>query len=418
MEFSELLKPFACSCGRTHSCDIRQIVICPGALEVLPELTRDCGSILLAADQNTWPTCGPAVEALLGGKKTDAVIFASEGFLVPDEAAIAALQAKVSEQTDLILGIGSGVIQDLCKYVSFRSGLPYGIVATAPSMDGYASKGAAMIIGNMKVTYTAHVPQFILGDVDILKEAPIEMIRSGYGDILGKFSCLNDWKLGRAVNGEYFCQHVYDMTWDMLQRTKDLGPALQARDPEAVQTLMEALVGIGIAMAYVGNSRPGSGSEHHLSHFFEITGIVEGTPYFIHGTDVAYSAYYTQLLREELLKLDAPEAATWDRESWEREIRRVYGRAASGVIGFQDRLGWHGTDRVGRYGQIWEELRTILREPPSSAQMRNYLESVGFDLAEFEALYGRKKIQNAVRYAMDLKDRYSVLWLYNDVRTV
>ena len=124
MEFSELLKPFACSCGRTHSCDIRQIVICPGALEALPEPTRDCGSILLAADQNTWPTSGPAVEALRGGKKTDAVIFASEGFLVPDEAAIAALQAKVTEQTDLILGIGSGVIQDLCKYVSFRSGLP------------------------------------------------------------------------------------------------------------------------------------------------------------------------------------------------------------------------------------------------------------------------------------------------------
>ena len=88
----------------------------------------------------------------------------------------------------MIVGIGSGVIQDLCKYVSFNKNLPYFIIATAPSMDGYASKGAAMITDNMKVTYNAHVPEVIIGDVDILKNAPMDMIKSGYGDILGKFS--------------------------------------------------------------------------------------------------------------------------------------------------------------------------------------------------------------------------------------
>lgn len=75
-------------------------------------------------------------------------------------------------------------------------------------MDGYASSGAAMIIGNMKVTYNAHVPEAIIGDVDVLKEAPMEMIQSGYGDIIGKLSCLNDWKLSVVVNDEFFCQYV------------------------------------------------------------------------------------------------------------------------------------------------------------------------------------------------------------------
>ena len=94
----------------------------------------------------------------------------------------------------MIIGIGLGVIQDLCKYVSYNAKLPYFIVATAPSMDGYALKGAAMIMGNMKVTYNAHVPEAIIADTEILKDAPMDIIRSGYGDILGKFSCLNAWR--------------------------------------------------------------------------------------------------------------------------------------------------------------------------------------------------------------------------------
>ena len=416
MNFEALLRPQTCTCGMVHTCEIRQVVIAPGALAELPGLVRDYHHILLAADVNTYGVCGGRVECLLGEKLEGRVIFTSDGFLVPNEQAIAKLEAQLTEKTDLIVGIGSGVIQDLCKYVSFRAGLPYDIVATAPSMDGYASKGAAMIIGNMKVTYTAHVPEVIIGDVDVLKEAPMDMIRSGYGDILGKFSCLNDWKLGRLVNNEYFCQRVYDMTYEMLMKTKDLGPRLQARDPEAVQTLMEALVGIGVAMAYVGNSRPGSGSEHHLSHFFEVTGILNGETYFIHGTDVAYSAVYTQRLREELLQLKTPQRhAAPARSHWETRIREIYSGAAQGIIELQDRLGWYQVDRLPRYTEVWEEICRTLKEPPSSAEMVAYLESAGFDLEAFENLYGVLKIQDAIWYAKDLKDRYSVLWMYYDL---
>lgn len=110
------------------------------------------------------------------------------GVLVPDEAAVAEMEQYITARTDLIVGVGSGVIQDLCKYVNFRHNLPYHIVATAPSMDGYASVGAAMIWKNMKVTFTWHAPEVIIGDVDILKDALMEMIRAGYGDILGKYS--------------------------------------------------------------------------------------------------------------------------------------------------------------------------------------------------------------------------------------
>lgn len=416
MDFVKMLQDKHCDCGMVHSCSIKHILIGSDVLPQYIPLLADYSKIFLVADTNTYAVFGKQVEAALGDKVESVLVFEREGLLVPNEEAVAEMDAKLTAETQLIVGVGSGVIQDLCKYVSFQAKLPYHIIATAPSMDGYASKGAAMIMENMKITYNAHVPEAIIGDSEILKDAPMEMIQSGYGDILGKYSCLNDWKLSRVVNDEYFCQYVYDLTYEMLTKTKDLGPALLERDADAMATLMEALVGVGIAMAYVGNSRPASGSEHHLSHFFEITGILEDAPYFMHGTDVVYSAVYTQKIREELLKLDAPAAhALPSKEAWEANIRRVYGIAADGVIALQNKLGWYEIDRLPAYQAKWEEIKNVLREVPSSDKLIEYVASVGLDITEYEKLYGEKKIQDALLYAKDLKDRYSVLWMYYDL---
>lgn len=416
MNFIEMLQDKVCSCGMVHSCSIKKVIIGNGVINELTTDLKDYRKILLVADQNTYAVCGSQVQRLLGEKLENELVYKRDGLLVPNEEAVEELKAKLTEETDLIIGIGSGVIQDLCKYVSFTAGLSYYIVATAPSMDGYASKGAALIADNMKVTYNAHVPEVIIGDVNILKDAPMELIQSGFGDVLGKFSCLNDWKLSRVVNNEYFCQYVYDLTYEMLYKTKDLGAKLLKRESEAIQTLMEALVGVGIAMAYVGNSRPASGSEHHLSHFFEITGLLENTPYFMHGTDVVYSTLYTQKLREELLRLDKP---VWhklpSKESYSGNIRRVYSAAADGVLALQKKLGWYEIDRLPIYQAKWQEIKNVLKEAPSSEEMIEYVSSIGLDIAEFEKLYGEKKIQDALLYAKDLKDRYSVLWMYYDL---
>lgn len=416
MDIQALLQNKKCSCGMEHTCSIRNVVIGSGAIQSIAELTAAYKNILLVADENTYAVCGNQVEKLLTGKLDALLVYKRDGLLVPNEEAIAEMEACLSEKTDLIIGVGSGVIQDLCKYVSFDASLPYYIVATAPSMDGYASKGAAMILGNMKVTTNAHVPQAIIGDIDILRDAPMDMIRSGYGDILGKYSCLNDWKLSHVILDEYLCKEVYDLTYEMVLKTKDLGTKLQQRDPDAVQTLMEALVGVGIAMAYVGNSRPASGSEHHLSHFFEVTGILNDEPYFMHGTDVLFSAIYTQKLREELLGMEKPVClGTCSKEKWETDIREIYTDAAEGVIALQNKLGWYERDLVPVYAAKWSAIKEVLAEAPSSAEMQSYAESIGLVPGDFITTYGETKIQNALRYAKDLKDRYSVLWTYYDL---
>ena len=414
MDINKLLQGVDCPCGKHHTCDIQYVYIEPGAAARLTEICKANRNILVVADENTFAAAGAATLDALAGKQIQQVIFSGKEILVPNENAIEAVQAQLSG-VDMIVGIGSGVIQDLCKYISFYNHVPYCIVATAPSMDGYASNGAAMITGGMKVTYPAGLPVAILADTAVLANAPMDMLQAGYGDIIGKFSALNDWKLSHCVNGEYFCDYIYDLTYQQIQQTLLLAEGVQKRSEESVKTLMEALVIIGILMSFAGSSRPASGSEHHFSHFFEITGIITGTDYFPHGIDVAYSTVITAAIREKLLQSPFPKNASRPTaQQREAAIRSIYREVADGCIALQEKTGNYTNDRIPVYLQKEQELRAILSEMPTAAEIERMLSLVNLDMKEFYALYGEEKIENAILYAKDLKDRYTVLWINYD----
>ena len=402
-----------CSCGRTHRCDIEALKIGEGVLASLPDLIAH-QHILLVADCHTYPLCGDRVRRLLGDRLEQVCVFEAE-HLVPDEDSIQRVRACMTDKTDLILGIGSGVINDLCKYVAFFAGIRSGIIATAPSMDGYASSGAAMIIDGMKVTYTTNSPTLSLGDVDILKDAPMDMIRSGYADIIGKYSALCDWKLSELINGEYLCPFVYDLVKTKTDEIRRAAGALTKREPKAIGELMEVLVLIGACLTLLSTTRPGSGSEHHLSHYFEITGLIEGKPYFLHGTDVGYSTVVTAALREEICKVKQPTFYHLPTERREACYRAIYHGLWEEVRDLQIEAKRYDNPKDECYRQNWQAVLDILSECPTADEIRTMLTDVGFDLSAFEDMYGKTKIQNGIWFAKDLKDRYSVLWLYDDL---
>ena len=402
-----------CICGRTHRCDIPHIHIGRDALGALPLAVEGYRHILLVADRNTYPLCGDRVAALLSGRLEGVCRFDTDDVLVPNEESIDRINACLTEKTDLILGIGSGVINDLCKYTSYFRGIDCGIIATAPSMDGFASSGAAMILRGMKVTETTHAPKIIIGDTALLRSAPIEMIRSGYADIIGKYSALCDWRLSEAVNGEYLCPYVYDAVLEMTDRIRDSAAGIAAREEGAIELLMEALVMIGVCLTLLSTTRPGSGSEHHLSHYFEITGLLRHEPYFLHGTDVGYATVVTAALRERILGEVRPQFASLSRETREAAYARIYGALAPEIKALQDAAGRYDHPINDVYCEKWEEIRAILSSCPAVAEIREMLSDVGFDLSAFERQYGEGKIRDGIWFGKDLKDRYSVLWLYS-----
>src|SRR5690606_37660380 len=153
-------------------------------------------------------------------------------------------------------------------------------------MDGYASTVSPLIVEGSKMTYEAVYPKAIIADTNILKEAPLEMIHAGFGDILGKYTSLTDWKLSKIINNEYYCQTTVNLVEKAREKCVENAERIKNRDEKIIRQLTEALIVSGIAIGFIGYSRPASGAEHHLAHYWEIAALRNNQPHPLHGNSV------------------------------------------------------------------------------------------------------------------------------------
>ena len=133
-----------CTCGKEHKTNLKIVDIDKDAVSRLPKHIEALGykKPFLVADVNTWAAAGALVAekldvADISYKK---YIF-NEKELIPDEKTLGSLMMAFSRDCDVIVAVGSGTLNDLCKFSSFQLGLDYMVFATAPSMDGFVSIG-------------------------------------------------------------------------------------------------------------------------------------------------------------------------------------------------------------------------------------------------------------------------------------
>lgn len=293
---------YSCACGKSHKVDIQAIRVGSGVIQELPGILRDLGAshIFLVADNYTYEAAGRQVEQLLdqAGLSYHKRVFQTETPLVPNEYALGSVLAAMTSQDDMLLAVGSGTLNDVTKYVSARTGVPYVIAATAPSMDGYASTVAPTILDGFKTTLPAVYPAAIVADVDILKDAPMPMLTAGFGDIIGKFTSLADWRLSHQLNGEYYCPEVAGVIEAAVETCAANAKALAQREPQAIRAVTEALILSGLAMGMVGVSRPASGAEHQMAHYWEMDALRRGEEHPLHGNAVGVGTVLAASLYE------------------------------------------------------------------------------------------------------------------------
>lgn len=284
---------YECSCGRTHRVDIRKIAVGKGVVNSLPEILSEFRDkkIIVVSDANTRKIAGDRVFQLLqesGFTGLSTYILESEDYpiVVPDERVVARLLYETPNDTALLLAVGSGTVNDICKIVSYKMGIASATVGTAPSMDGYASSMSPLIVNHSKVTYLSHYPYAIVCDSEIMATAPDVMFRAGFGDIVGKYTALADWQLTVKINHEYYCETTAQLVRNAVDLCVRNAERYMRREPEAIDCMNEALLLSGIAMGLVGISRPASGCEHHMAHFWELDALKKGIEHPLHGNSV------------------------------------------------------------------------------------------------------------------------------------
>ena len=422
-------KTFECDCGHTHSTQLKDAVICAGALQQVPALVQHYGyrKPLLVCDDPTWEAAGEKLAQILtaAGTAFDTFTFHTDD-LVPDEQALGALMMHVTPDVDLLIAVGTGTLNDLCKYASFVTRREYFIVATAPSMDGFASIGAPLICENLKTTFDAHTPQVIVGDTDVLSAAPMDMINAGLGDILGKYTCLIDWKMANLIDGEYYCPTIVQMVQCSIDRVLANRAGVANRDPEAVQNIMEALVLTGIAMSFVGNSRPASGSEHHLSHYWEMRFLFAGRTPVLHGRKVAAGTTVVSHMYHKLAatKVDfeaaRAKAAQFDCAAWTKQMEECYQKAAPGVIALEQKVGKNQPAsciaQINSMERNWAEIcKVIDEELPSEDAIATILKDLGAPSDPSQLGVERDLMESGIRVAKEVRNRFTILQILFDL---
>lgn len=293
---------FDCSCGRKHNINIKNIVIGSDIIDSVANLCAYYGNkkIFLMADSNTYKAFGSKVEKLLKreGFSLTSFVFKCENTLVPDEKSLGRLLIELPADTRLIVSVGSGTLNDLARMVSFKTHIPYYIVCTAPSMDGYASVVSPLIVEGFKKTYEAVYPESIIADTSIMKNAPMTMIQAGFGDIIGKLNSITDWVLSRELNGEYYCETTVKLVHNAVQKCIDNMDGIRNRSEDTIHSITEALILSGICIGLVGNSRPASGAEHHLAHYWEIDALANGREHPLHGNSVGVGTVVVSYIYE------------------------------------------------------------------------------------------------------------------------
>lgn len=336
---------FDCSCGKHHQMSIEKLIMGKGVLPRICEIAEPfrSGKILMVSDNHTYDAAGEKVLELLEGDEfqvKNLILDSGDEILIPDESVVGKVLLNVERETNLLIGVGSGSINDTVKYISSRTKIPYVIVCTAPSMDGYVADGAPLILEGRKISFEATLPYGVLGDTDIMKHAPQRMIQAGFGDVLGKLTALADWKLAKELNGDYYCETCVTLVERALLKVISRVDGLAKREDEAILFLIEALNLTGVAMGLLGISRPASGAEHMLSHYWEMDFIAKGKFPELHGIKVGIA---TPIIAEifDIMKDDIPKEIMEDapqKEYCEDLLRRVEAPVSPREIGIDREL--------------------------------------------------------------------------------
>lgn len=427
MNIKELLnKEIPCSCGRTHYVPIRAVEIGKGALEKVPHYVREFGYAhpYILCDGITYRIAGNAVEKHLEAAGISCVPHILTHTLF-DEATLGEIVVSVPEDCDLMIGVGTGSITDITRYSSYRLGLPCFTVATGAPMDGFAASIGIMNVGNLKKTMQAHCTEAIFGDTDILTGAPYRMTVAGFGDLIGKLTCLNDWRLANIITGEHICNEICTMVSDCVEDILSKADRVREKDPSVLGDVMNGLVLTGSAISLYGDSRPASGAEHHMSHYWESIKEQRGETAAMHGEQVATATVLVLMLAEEL-KNTAPDfdkarefTRTFSYEDWEREIRRAYGSAAQEVIALEKKAGKNSVEkrlaRIDSMEKHWDEIVAQLGTLMRGEDLQSLLSGIGCPCTPYECGIDKALLKDTFMYCKETRPRYTILQTVYDL---
>lgn len=297
--------------------DTKACIVKAGAINSIGELFgrhfKGAKSSIVICDPRTFAAAGEQVEALLksAGVRVSKFVLEPDGktfhadYFYVDQVREAIKSSAADGEVPVPVSVGSGVINDLTKRAAGELGVAYLSVATAASVDGYSSFGAALRSQEgAKQTYSCPAPKVIIADLDIMRTAPKWMTASGYADLLSKVPAGADWILAYELGASVWHDSAWHTVQDGLKEAIGNPEGVAAGDTTALTKFVEGLMLGGFAMQDMQSSRPASGAEHLFSHLLEMRNHTYKGEIVPHGIQVGVFTLLMSRVYEEILEFD------------------------------------------------------------------------------------------------------------------
>jgi len=406
-----------CSCGKVHTHSIKNIFAGDGAINHIIDLMSSYQKAFILSDPDTHAAAGESVCKLL-----DKISFPYTNYIInsnpePDEKSVGSVIMHYDNSCDVIIAVGSGVINDIGKILSNISDNDYIIVATAPSMDGFASATSSMTRDGLKISLPSKNADYIIGDTNILCNAPLHMLLSGLGDMIAKYISICEWRISNIVTGEYYCEKIAELVRYSLKRCMDNSEGLIKRDKEAVLAVFEGLVICGAAMTYAGLSRPASGCEHYLSHIWDMRSIEFNTNVDLHGIQCALGTLIISRMYQQIKEItpDRIKAITYAEnfniDNWYSQLETFLGNSSKSMIDLDKKEQKYNikahSQRLDIIIKNWNQIVDIIdKEIPSYISLKELYSKLGLPMTMEEIGISSEILPMTFKVSKDIRDKY------------
>ncbi len=376
--------------------------------------------LALIADDNTYRALGERVETACrqAGLDVRTVIVKGDD-IGADDAAVYQVLLGLDKSPRTFLAVGSGTLTDVTRFVSHRSNADFISIPTAPSVDGFTSIGAPMIVNGVKLTITTQGPLGVFADLPTLCAAPASMLAAGFGDMIAKLTSVADWELGHLFWDEPYdpaiAARARKAAWACAQSID----ALATRECDGVETLMAGLIESGLCMLDFGETRPASGYEHHMSHYMEMKLIWEGRHSVLHGAKVGLGVLASARLYDQVRRLSREEAVerleAAELPVREEEIARIeaaYGEQAGEIVKlhapFLDMTPSQFDALKARILEQWPAVQEIAAQVPPADEIAGWLDTIGGATTPAQLGLSDQEVATASSIGHYYRNRFSV----------
>lgn len=373
------------------------------------------GRLAIVADEATYDAMGGRVaRALRGLGSIEAVVLHHPH---ADMASVADLEARLAA-FDGVVAVGSGTLNDLCKFVTGRSGRRYCVFGTAGSMNGYTSTTASITLDSgLKVSLPSHAPAGFFVDLAVNAAAPTHLTAAGFGDCLVRSVAQVDWWMSHRLLGTSYTDLPY-LLQDADERILNAHAADLARgDIAAVGTLFRVLTLCGLGVSFTGTSNHGSMGEHQISHYIDCFAGARH-PGTLHGQQVGVAALTMARLQQAMLARESPPVLRPTRIDEAGMVRRMGATVASQCLAEFRRkaLDAAGAEALNaRLAALWPALRQELAAfIIPAAEMERLLAAAGGPVTAAELGVAPDLYREAVLHAREMRNRFSFLDLAAD----